>query len=343
MTESPKPSPRPPSKSRHNARDAPPSSPSSKKLNGPPPPSSAHSIDLPSQTTPITPSPLPQPKPISTLPTLVQQEKESRHQLATQRLEWAKELLRYVQRTQPTILAPSPPPSSSSSSVNASKKNPLLGPDLTYDITDPSLLKLVDTAITFILSLAHPAQLATSSSSQSASLPPDKLYAEALYLSADLSSTGLFPKYKPKDLRTSFRAFETSAKVGFLPAWFRLGRDYEGVGDVTRAVDCFTKGASGMEKSCLYVRLPFSLCRSAVRGQKSSAVSLWLLLISCFFTFLMAYSGSGSPISSSSSTSHATSPKPYPSSVKPLTSLPTTFPPPHTSSACSSPARSTCL
>jgi hypothetical protein len=138
MTESPKPSPRPPSKSRHNARDAPPSSPSSKKLNGPPPPSSAHSIDLPSQTTPITPSPLPQPKPISTLPTLVQQEKESRHQLATQRLEWAKELLRYVQRTQPTILAPSPPPSSSSSSVNASKKNPLLGPDLTYDITDSS-------------------------------------------------------------------------------------------------------------------------------------------------------------------------------------------------------------
>jgi hypothetical protein len=129
----------------------------------------------------------------------------------------------------------------------------LLGPDLTYDITDTSLLQLVDTAITFILSLAHPAQLSTSSS-QPAPSPPDKLYAEALYLSADLSSTGLFPKYKPKDLRTSFRAFETSAKAGFLPAWFRLGRDYEGVGDVARAVDCFTKGASGMEKSCLYVR-----------------------------------------------------------------------------------------
>lgn len=193
------------------------------------------SLPLPNQT-PICPSPLPQPKPISTLPILLRQEKESRHQLATQRLEWAKEVLRFVQRTQPTLLSP----------TSGSKSSSLLGLDLVYDINDNSLLALIDTAITFILSLAHPAKPPSPVSA-------NKLYAEAMFLSADLSSSGLFPKYKAKDLRTSFRAFETSAKAGFLPAWFRLGRDYEGVGDASRAIDCFNKGANGMEKSCLYV------------------------------------------------------------------------------------------
>jgi len=147
------------------------------------------------------------------------------------RLSWAKQVLKHVRR-----LAPSSP-------NNNNNNLPL----------DPTVLILLSTALTFILSLAYPPTPPSASATSK-----DLVYAEALFLSADLSATGEFPTYKTKDLRTSFRCFESSARAGWQPSWYRLGRDYEGVGDPTRAVECFERGVKGLEKGCLYVsRLVF--------------------------------------------------------------------------------------
>ena len=61
--------------------------------------------------------------------------------------------------------------------------------------------------------------------------------------------------------RLAFQTFSSAARFGFLPAWFKLGRDYELVGDATRARECFERGAGvgGGKASvgCLYVSCCF--------------------------------------------------------------------------------------
>lgn len=64
----------------------------------------------------------------------------------------------------------------------------------------------------------------------------------ALYLRGDLSSSGSFPSYRPKDSKSAFRDFEASANLGYSKAWFRIGRAYEEFGDLKRAIAAYDKG-----------------------------------------------------------------------------------------------------
>ena len=181
---------------------------------------------------------------------LIDLEKATRSGPPSARLAWARQLVRHVRRTLPPP-APTPAPSKKPTS-EPSKALPTNLP------TDPVLAGLLDQALTFILSLAHPAQGASAGAK-------DLVYAEALFVSADLSATGEFPTFKVKDLRTSFRSFESSARAGWQASWYRLGRDYEGVGDPTRAVECFERGVKGMDKSSLYVSVSFCVSRRVSR------------------------------------------------------------------------------
>lgn len=76
--------------------------------------------------------------------------------------------------------------------------------------------------------------------------------AEATYLRATLASSGAWPDYVPPSPRAAFRDFEQAAKAGYPPAWFRLGRDYETVGDEKHARSCFERGVKHNVESCLY-------------------------------------------------------------------------------------------
>ncbi len=42
-----------------------------------------------------------------------------------------------------------------------------------------------------------------------------------------------------RDARQAFKDFESAARGGEVRGWFRLGRDYETVGDLGRAKDYF--------------------------------------------------------------------------------------------------------
>ena len=62
----------------------------------------------------------------------------------------------------------------------------------------------------------------------------------------------MFPSVFPPSPREAFRDFETAARAGYAPAWFKLGRDYESVGDLARARDCFERGVRNGVGSCFY-------------------------------------------------------------------------------------------
>ena len=74
-----------------------------------------------------------------------------------------------------------------------------------------------------------------------------------LYLKAKLSSSGSCPDYLPRDPRLAFKEFENAARGGESRGWFRLGRDYEGVGDLNRARDCFDRGVKRGDCESTYV------------------------------------------------------------------------------------------
>lgn len=80
-----------------------------------------------------------------------------------------------------------------------------------------------------------------------------ELGAVASYLKARLLSTGCAPDYLPRDPRQAFKEFESAARNGEVRGWFRLGRDYEGVGDLVRAKDCFERGVKRNDCECTYV------------------------------------------------------------------------------------------
>lgn len=103
-------------------------------------------------------------------------------------------------------------------------------------ISDPALIQLIDQAINAINRAAN-------------SQPP---IADALYLRGDLLASGSFPSYHPKDLRAAFNDFELSARMGYAQSWFRIGRDYEVLGDMTRARDAYERGCSVQDIGCIY-------------------------------------------------------------------------------------------
>ncbi|WFD27476.1 hypothetical protein MNAN1_002473 [Malassezia nana] len=76
--------------------------------------------------------------------------------------------------------------------------------------------------------------------------------AEALYARGDLLAGGHFPAYVAKDLRSAFSDFERSARMGWAPSWFRIGRDYETLGDITRAKTAYSRGVQMGDVNCLY-------------------------------------------------------------------------------------------
>lgn len=77
----------------------------------------------------------------------------------------------------------------------------------------------------------------------------------ALYLRGHLQAEGDCPEYLPKDPRQAFSDFEAAARTGDPKGWYRLGRDYETVGDITRARDCFERGRAKGNCESNYVGL----------------------------------------------------------------------------------------
>lgn len=139
------------------------------------------------------------------------------------KVKWAKDVLALVDRAAPA--------SKSKAEASGSK------------ITDPDLVRLTDMAIQHIMNIAG---------NVAAGGPIPRFVAEALYLRGGLHSTGSFPNYLQKDPRLAFKDYETAARAGFSPAWFKLGRDYESVGDLGKAKECFDLGVSLNETGSLY-------------------------------------------------------------------------------------------
>lgn len=111
-------------------------------------------------------------------------------------------------------------------------------------ILDPALRSLAESAIALLISIMP------SLPDRKEELPPT--LAEALYIRATLTALGAFPEFIPASPRNAFREFERSARAGFAHSWFRLGRDYEGVGVTALARQCFEKGESAGDVGCIY-------------------------------------------------------------------------------------------
>ncbi|MBW0529323.1 hypothetical protein O181_069038 [Austropuccinia psidii MF-1] len=143
---------------------------------------------------------------------------------------WSSKVLKFIEKSQ-TLSNPSP-----HSSPNLNPLNPQ-----TFHILDPLLVKYTDIALRTILDY----------SDHSNQINP-KLTAHALYLKADLASTGAFPSYQAKDPTLAFRDFEAAANLGFTLAWFRIGREYEVCDDWDRAINAYEKGICLGDCACLY-------------------------------------------------------------------------------------------
>ncbi|KAG9013039.1 hypothetical protein FRB90_006332 [Tulasnella sp. 427] len=138
----------------------------------------------------------------------------------------------------PAAVAPLPTISSLTSSASsiATSSDPASKDASGSKITDPDLVRLTDMAIQHIMNIAGNA---------TAGGPTPRFVAEALYLRAGLYASGSFPNYLQKDPRLSFKGYETAARAGYSPGWFKLGRDYESVGDLAKARECFDLGVFG--------------------------------------------------------------------------------------------------
>ena len=75
----------------------------------------------------------------------------------------------------------------------------------------------------------------------------------ASYLRGKLLASGSCEDYLPRDPRQAFKDFEMAARGGEVRAWYRLGRDYETVGDMGRAKDCFQRGQEKGDCEATYV------------------------------------------------------------------------------------------
>ncbi|KZT53094.1 HCP-like protein [Calocera cornea HHB12733] len=135
------------------------------------------------------------------------------------------------------------------------------------DRTDPSTTLSWIQSVLLVSSLTPPTELTSQPSTGGpaiATIIPSALTllqriasspsppALAYHLRATLLSSGAYPSYFERNARSAFKDFEKAARAGYDPAWFRLGRDYESVGDLDRARDCFDRGARLNESSSLY-------------------------------------------------------------------------------------------
>ncbi|KAG8780450.1 hypothetical protein FRC15_009550 [Serendipita sp. 397] len=120
------------------------------------------------------------------------------------------------------------------------------GPNPGLSESDAALLKLSETAVSTIVTILTPPLPVGPNNA----MPP--FIAEALFLRGQVIAAGTFPEKLPKSPRDAFRDFEASARGGYAPGWFKLGRDYETVGDIARAKDCFERGVQRGVGSCFY-------------------------------------------------------------------------------------------
>ncbi|QRW04880.1 chitin synthase regulatory factor [Ceratobasidium sp. AG-Ba] len=147
---------------------------------------------------------------------------ESRVTKPSHVIAWAKAVLALVNRVQPDV-----------------------DPDHPKPLADPVLARLANVAIQHVTSFASTWPIGSSD-------PVPAYVAEALYLRGTLEASGAFPEKIPRDQRAAFRDFEASARQGYAPGWFKLGRDYESVKDIGHAREVFERGARVKETSCLY-------------------------------------------------------------------------------------------
>ncbi|THU83516.1 hypothetical protein K435DRAFT_689452 [Dendrothele bispora CBS 962.96] len=147
------------------------------------------------------------------------------------KVTWCRDVLFLVERAHATATGTSP------------GSEPPAGPVM---LEDPQLAKLAQIAVPIILQVANGASAYPSGNG----MPPH--VSEALYQRACLTASGAFPEHVKQNPRQAFRDFETSARAGFGRAWFRIGRDYEGFGDVPHAKECFERGCVRGVGSCLY-------------------------------------------------------------------------------------------
>lgn len=87
--------------------------------------------------------------------------------------------------------------------------------------------------------------------------PSLQISALASYLKGKLLASGACPDFLPRDQRQAFKDFEVAARSGDSRGWFRLGRDYEGVGDLGRARECFERGRAKGDCESTYVSTVF--------------------------------------------------------------------------------------
>ncbi|KAG9086637.1 hypothetical protein FRC06_002996 [Ceratobasidium sp. 370] len=137
-------------------------------------------------------------------------------------IAWSRAVLALVDRVQPDVDPERPKP-----------------------LSDPVLARLANVAIQHITSIASIWPIGSAS-------PVPAHVAEALYLRGTLEASGAFPEKIPRDQRAAFRDFEATARQGYAPGWFKLGRDYESVKDIAHAREVFERGARLKETSCLY-------------------------------------------------------------------------------------------
>ncbi|KAL5526204.1 hypothetical protein ACEPAG_7543 [Sanghuangporus baumii] len=111
-------------------------------------------------------------------------------------------------------------------------------------ISDPVLRSLAESAVALLISIMP------GLPDRKRELTPPS--AEALFIRATITASGAFPDFIAANARNAFREFERSARAGFPHSWFRLGRDYESVGDIVHARQCFEKGESERDTGCIY-------------------------------------------------------------------------------------------
>lgn len=107
------------------------------------------------------------------------------------------------------------------------------------NVTDPQQRALMNSAASSLLAIC--------------SAPGAPPVPEAIYLRGILCSTGCASDVVPRSPREAFRDFETASRAGWAKAWFKIGRDYETVGDISRARDSFERGMRANVESCFYV------------------------------------------------------------------------------------------
>lgn len=127
-------------------------------------------------------------------------------------------------------------------------------------LKDPTLLRYIDEAMAVV-------------NRRAAATPPD---VDALFTRGELRASGNFPSYHRKDPKNAFNDFEYSGRMGYPPAWFRIGRDYETLNDIARGKDAYERGRGFQDVGCIY-RLGMAHLLGQLNIKQDYAIAMTLL------------------------------------------------------------------